>query len=337
MMEDKRFQLSISFRWLQALLWVVFFLALMVYTFNKYGFTYSLYGAFIAVTAYLLAVYGNSSVLMPKYFKKGRIRVYIICSLSFIAVIVALKVWLEYKLLLPYHKVFFNLQLPHISLGFLTIITAFLFGGFLHTAKNYIGLLKQQEEMKSQQLVTELNLLKQQVQPHFLFNTLNNIYSMANAKSDNTKIAIARLADIMRYFTEDAPKEKVDLQTEINFINNYISLEQLRMVHPVHIEADFGQQHIQLPTMLLMPFVENLFKHGVDKTKNDNEAILKLYIENGRLHYSVKNRLFPELTNGSGFGLANLRKRLHLLYDNNYRLETKKNGLYFESYMEIPV
>lgn len=109
---------------------------------------------------------------------------------------------------MPLHKRFYDLKSPHLSLVFLTTLIAFLFGTLLFITKNYIGLLKKQEELKAQQLSTELNLLKQQVQPHFLFNTLNNIYSLANARSENTKIAIAKLADIMRYFMEDAPRKR---------------------------------------------------------------------------------------------------------------------------------
>jgi LytS/YehU family sensor histidine kinase len=175
------------------------------------------------------------------------------------------------------------------------------------------------------------------VQPHFLFNTLNNIYSLANIKSDNTKVAIAKLAGIMRYFTEDAPKEKVPLQTEIDFINNYISLEQLRMLHPVKFNIHFSNENILLPAMLLMPFIENLFKHGIDKTKESNEAELQLSIANNRLHYTVKNKICPNMKNGSGFGLANLKKRLDLLYGNEYTMQAKKNGAYFEASMEIPL
>lgn len=243
----------------------------------------------------------------------------------------------ENAVLLPIQHVFYNFGIPHISLVFITNAIALLFGILLHIAKNYISLLKRQEEMKTQQVAKELDLLKQQVQPHFLFNTLNNIYSLAHAKSDNTKIAIAKLADMMRYFTEDAPKEKVTLQTETNFINNYISLEQLRMVYPLQIKTEFATENIQLPSMLLMPFVENLFKHGVDKTRNDNEAILQLQVTGNRLRYTVKNTLAAADTNGSGIGLSNLKKRLDLLYGEDYILRVKPNGKYFEAYMDIPL
>jgi sensor histidine kinase YesM len=336
-MDDKKHEISVSFRWLQILLWAIFILGLYVYSSNKYGIRFSLYSTCIAMMSYLLAVYGNSHFLMPRFFKNNSVVIYLLYAVFFIIAVVLLKTSLERIVLLPYHKVFYTMQLPHVILGFITVVIAFLFGGFLYTARNYVSLLKQQEKMKTQQLTAELNLLKQQVQPHFLFNTLNNIYSLANAKSDNTKIAIERLADIMRYFTEDAPKEKVPLQTEIDFINNYISLEQLRMVYPVRMNINFTRENIPVPTMLLMPFMENLFKHGIDKTKNDNEVLVKLSVQNKRLQYSVKNKLHPETKNGTGFGLSNLKKRLNLLYGDDYTMTVKENDTYFEAYMEIPL
>jgi LytS/YehU family sensor histidine kinase len=239
--------------------------------------------------------------------------------------------------LLPIQKVFYNYNPSHIFLAVITCLIAFLFSILLYVAKNYITLLKKQEEMKTRQVTAELNLLKQQVQPHFLFNTLNNIYSLAHVKSDHTTTAIEKLAGSMRYFMEDAPKEKVPLQTEINFITNYISLEQMRMLYPVKITGNFSEEKLELPPMLLMPFIENLFKHGVDKTKNDNEAMISLIAENGWLKYTVKNKLQPEIANGNGIGLTNLKKRLDLIYNDQYRLSTKNNHQYFEAVLEIPL
>jgi sensor histidine kinase YesM len=334
----KESSIQISFRWLQILLWTIFFLAWALYTNNKWNSaTYGFASTIISIVFYIIAVYTNCLWLMPRFFRKGNIGRYIVYSIVFILLLVLIRAWIERIVLIPLHRAFYDMGLPHLSLVFLTTLIAFLFGSLLFVARNYIGLLQKQEEMKSQQLVTELALLKQQVQPHFLFNTLNNIYSLAHAKSDNTKIAIAKLADIMRYFMEDAPREKVALQTELDFIRNYISLEQLRMLHPVEFSMDLANEHREVPTMLLMPFVENLFKHGVDKTRNDNVAFLELKLENDRLKFTVRNKVYPDAATVNGFGLSNLKKRLDLLYGTDYTLRTGKNGLFFEAYMEIPV
>jgi sensor histidine kinase YesM len=323
---------------LQIILWLIVFLIWLVYGGIKWrSYSYAFAVSLVSFSCYAILIYGNSFFLLPLFYKKEKRWKYFLILVLFFASVCLLRLFLEHRILFPIQGVFYNYGLPHISLVLTTNLIALLFGILLHVAKNYIGLLKVQEEMKTQQIATELNLLKQQVQPHFLFNTLNNIYSLANVKSDNTKVAIAKLAGIMRYFTEDAPKEKVPLQTEIDFINNYISLEQLRMLHPVKFVIHFSNEKILLPTMLLMPFIENLFKHGIDKTEENNEATVQLSIENNRLHYTVKNKLCTGMKNGSGFGLANLKKRLDLLYDNDYTMQAKENGAYFEASMEIPL
>jgi len=330
--------LKTAFRWVQVVLWLIFFLAWALYTNNKWNdSTYGFSSTLIGIVFYVVAVYGNSHFLMPRFFRKGNIWRYLLYALIFLCSLIAIRAYLEFIILMPLHKRFYDLKSPHLSLVFLTTLIAFLFGTLLFITKNYIGLLKKQEELKAQQLSTELNLLKQQVQPHFLFNTLNNIYSLANARSENTKIAIAKLADIMRYFMEDAPREKVLLQLELDFIRNYISLEQLRMPHPLRLNFEADEIHVEIPPMLLMPFVENLFKHGIDKTRNDNEAMIQLRVDEQKLVYTVSNKMPNSSNPGNGFGLKNLRKRLDLLYGENYKLNTAIKDFYFEAKMEIPL
>jgi sensor histidine kinase YesM len=322
---------------LQVLLWLIYYLVMIAYGGNKWNsYSYATWVASISIFFYLFIVYANSLWLLPRFYKNGKKRIYVISIIIFLIACNLLRLWLENEILFPKQNVFYNYNWPHLFLVFITNLIAFLFGTLLHIAQNYIALLKKQTAIESQQLVTELNLLKQQVQPHFLFNTLNNIYSLANAKSDNTKVAIAKLADMMRYFTEDAPKEKIALQKEITFIENYIALEQLRMLHPVKFNIDFTKENIELPTMLLMPFVENVFKHGIDKTKEDNTASLTLTMHNNKLQFSVSNKI-AELHKEKGFGLDNLKKRLALLYDSNYVLTTTINNNIFEAFMEIPI
>ena len=321
----------------QVLLWLICSLVYFTYGSIKWkSYEYAALVTTVNFGFYMILIYGNSLWLMPKYFNKSKKGFYIIYAVLFFCTVCLARLFTEKLVLFPIQKVFYNIGLPHISLTFITSLIAFLFGILLFVANNYIHLLKREEVLKTEQVTNQLHLLKQQVQPHFLFNTLNNIYSLANAKSDNTKLAIAKLADMMRYFTEDAPKEKIGLQKEIIFIENYIALEQLRMLHPVQFNIQFAKENIELPTMLLMAFVENIFKHGIDKTKADNAASLTLTIQNNKLQFSVSNTI-AELHTEKGVGLDNLKKRLTLLYDSNYVLTTTSNNNIFEAFMEIPI
>ena len=326
---------------MQVLLWTVFYLLLLLYTTHKWtNTTYGLLNGTIATVFYLLAAYGNSSWLIPSFIKKGKVLGYFLVSILFLSVLVMSRMYLEYVVLMPLHNTFYGFTWAHFSFDCITLLVAFLFGALLRVALNYLALLKQKEELVSRQVVSELNLLKAQVQPHFLFNTLNNIYSLSQSGSPQAPSMIAKLSDLMRYFIDDSPKDKVPLATELEFIENYLQLEQIRMRHPlsVNIQVDGDIKNINVPPMLLMPFIENVFKHGIDKTQHNNELRANLLVHNGRLIYKVVNSLHGE--NGTcisgGFGLTNLRKRLELLYPGRFEINTRKQDHHFIAELQIP-
>lgn len=326
----------------QVLLWAVFYLMLLLYTTHKWENTvYGVFNGTIATVFYLLAAYGNASWLMPSYLQKGRINVYLPASVCFIALLIACRMYLEYVILMPLHKNFYGFSWAHFSFDTITLLIAFLFGALIRVALNYSVLLKQKDELVNRQVAAELNLLKAQVQPHFLFNTLNNIYSLAQSGSKQTPDMIAKLSELMRYFIDDSPKDKVPLTTELEFINNYLELEQIRMLHPlkVNIQVDGNISDVKVAPMLLMPFIENVFKHGVDKTEKKNSLQADLCVKDGKLNYKVVNTLHGE--NGDciskGFGLVNLRKRLELLYPGTFKLNTEKHDHQFVAELQIPV
>lgn len=325
----------------QVLLWTVFYLLLLLYTTHKWeNGVYGVFNGTIATVFYLLAAYGNASWLMPAYLQKGRMNVYLPVSIVFIALLIAARMYLEYLILMPLHNTFYGYSWAHFSFDTITLLIAFLFGALIRVALNYSVLLKQKEELVSRQVAAELNLLKAQVQPHFLFNTLNNIYFLAQSGSKQTPNMIAKLSELMRYFIDDSPKDKVPLTTELEFINNYLELEQIRMLHPlkVNIQVEGNVADIKVAPMLLMPFIENVFKHGVDKTEKQNNLQADLFIKDGKLNYTVVNTLHGETgCISKGFGLTNLRKRLELLYPGAFKLTTKKHDHQFVAELQIPV
>jgi sensor histidine kinase YesM len=282
-----------------------------------------------------MAVYTNANWLIPRFYKKGKAIRYFALSTILLGILLVLRMATEYKILLPLHQKFYSWTLSHFSFVFITNFLAFSFGALLRVSIDYLSLLRQQEEMKTQQARTELSLLKAQVQPHFLFNTLNNIYYLAYSKDDRTAEVIVKLSDIMRYFVDEAPKELVTLAAELQFIRNYMELEQIRMLHPVKITLDHAKvnEAAMIPPMLLIPLVENIFKHGIDKTRDDNFATISITEENGWLSVLASNRINDAGdTRGGNLGLDNLRRRLEMLFDKNYELITgAKNGVYTAS------
>jgi len=324
---------------IQCLLWVVFYLLLLMYTSHKWD--HPLYGflnASVATSSYVVAVYGNALWLIPRVLQKGRVLLYILVSLAFLIGVVLLRMTAETKILMPIHKTFYNWQWAHFSFNAITILTAYLFGALLRVFLNYLQLVQQKKELQAKQSEAELNLLKAQVQPHFLFNTLNNIYSLAQSHSSKTPDMIAKLSELMRYFIDEAPKQKVLLATEINFIRNYVELEQIRMLRPVCVSWKVDEKLLDanVPPMLLMPFVENVFKHGIDKLKEENRMEVTLAEDAGFFFFKVQNSL-GDVTTIRGSGLKNLQKRLELLFPGKYTLRTEKQANEYIASLQIPL
>ncbi|NML24007.1 histidine kinase [Pseudoflavitalea sp. G-6-1-2] len=205
----------------------------------------------------------------------------------------------------------------------------------------YFSLKQQSEKILLQQSQIELKLLKAQVQPHFLFNTLNAIYYEAFLEAPRTALLIDRLSDMIRYFVDQSTHETVPLATEIQFLDNYIALEKMRIQPEPEIvfHCTINDQQ-KIPPMLLMTFVENIFKHGIDKISGNNKICISLSENEHQLVFQTRNSLNrnAEPMRKQGTGLSNLRQRLTILYGNNFHLHTAEvQDEHFEALLKIPL
>jgi hypothetical protein len=291
--------------------------------------------------AYALIIYGNISFLFPRLYLKGKTTAYIIIALLSVCLIAIGRARLTTYV---YNRYFTKTPEPFNWKEVLYFIGASLFiymmSFVFRIAIDYFRIKRQAEQMLEQKSLAELNLLKSQVQPHFLFNTLNNIYYEAFREAPRTALLIGRLSDIMRYFVDESPKEKVTLATEIKFLENYIALEEIRIRHGVKVT--FDQQYEGnpvIPPMLFMTFVENIFKHGIDRSAPGNAFTISLRQEGNYLTFTTCNGLpaeTPPFTH-AGFGLINLEKRLILLYGNRFELRTTQTGTSYQAFLKIPL
>jgi sensor histidine kinase YesM len=193
---------------------------------------------------------------------------------------------------------------------------------------------KLKAELINQTQTSELALLRSQVNPHFLFNTLNNIYSLVCKKSPDAPEAIMKLSSIMRYMLYDANTDKVLLEKEIEYLGSFIELQKLRIRHTdfveLRIEGEVGNKTIA--PMLLIPFVENAFKHG-SKIGSSPGIRIHLVVSPNKLFFEIANNVKMSVTglkdNQGGIGLQNISRRLEILYPGKYTLETtQQNDLY---------
>ena len=184
----------------------------------------------------------------------------------------------------------------------------------------------------------ELNYLKSQTNPHFLFNTLNNIYSLSRDKSDLAPESILRLSKILRYMLYEAGGAYIAIDQELKIIADYISLEKLRFDESlrVNFNHDIENMNQSLPPLLLIPLVENAFKHGASETRNSPFVDIHLSVNKRQLEFVVKNSS-EELAgkeNKENIGLSNLRRQLELLYT-DFNLSTRQNGSEFIAVLKI--
>ncbi len=185
--------------------------------------------------------------------------------------------------------------------------------------------------LQNEKLTAELAFLKSQINPHFLFNSLNNIYSLAYQKSEQTPEAILKLSEIMRYMLYESNYNKVSLDKEIRYLENYIELQKLRFKNSaaVVMSVEGDPQNNYIMPLILISFVENAFKHGI-ATDVHNPINISIRISEGKLYFSIHNLKNNHNKDGTvGIGLANVKRRLELFYKNQYRLEIENGSSLF--------
>ena len=187
------------------------------------------------------------------------------------------------------------------------------------------------ERLDQQRTEAELSLLKAQINPHFFFNTLNNIYSLTLIDGERARAALHRLSRMMRYVLYDTASGHAQLSQEVAFIQDYITLMQLRLTDRVQVTFEHPEpvREVLIAPMMLLPFVENAFKHGVAATAPSRIYIGLRQPTPGQLEIDVRNTLFPkpstDLAGSNGIGLTNTRRRLDLLYPGRYTLQVAEH------------
>jgi LytS/YehU family sensor histidine kinase len=203
---------------------------------------------------------------------------------------------------------------------------------------NYIKLKQATQKLRIEKQEAELNYLKSQTNPHFLFNTLNNIYSLARDKSDLAPESILRLSKILRFMLYETSGAFISIEQELKIISDYIALESLRYDNSLRIyfSNDVEDMKQVIPPLLLIPLVENAFKHGVSETRSRPFVDIHLSVNQRQLTFLVKNST-EDFSSGDvkeNIGLSNLRRQLELLYT-DYNLSVKQGKDEFTSSLKI--
>ncbi|MDP9231126.1 MAG: histidine kinase [Bacteroidota bacterium] len=213
------------------------------------------------------------------------------------------------------------------------------FFGIIRHIYNYIKLKQTTQQLHIEKQQAELNYLKSQTNPHFLFNTLNNIYSLSRDKSDLAPESILRLSKILRFMLYETSGAYIAIEQELKIISDYIALEKLRYDESLRINFNYDIEDMKqaLPPLLLIPLVENAFKHGVSETRNRPFVDIHLSVNKRQLTFVVKNSAeeFPGEGRGKeNIGLSNLRRQLELLYT-DFNLSVQQGESVFTATLKI--
>jgi sensor histidine kinase YesM len=297
---------------------------------------------------YIGVFYLNAEWLMPRFIHQRKYRQFAAAVSGLFAFLLLFTWLLHFRLL---HQPGFNIK-GHILFNFFFFLF-FLAGSTAYAMiKDRARTDRTAREKETENLKTELSLLRSQVSPHFMFNVLNNMVALARKKSDLLEPSLIKLSSLMRYMIYETDEEKVPLEKEIEYLQSYIDLQKQRFGQNVAFNVSLKDvdSRYEIEPMLLIPFVENAIKHGTGFIENA-QIDIELTAKNNMLHFMVRNKYnsipleITERPSGivtveikdksSGIGLANVKRRLNLLYSNNHSLLINKDGNWFTVSLQL--
>lgn len=324
------------------LFWLTLFLSFTLLGINERdSFWLVAFEEFINVSAYAGIVYFNFYILIPQFLSKKRILLFVGALLVFLFLLTPIV-----TALLHYVYTFFGEPDLATRLNQRLIFTTFLLVAFLSTLFQILSEWLQGErdrrELEQQKTQSELRFLKSQINPHFLFNTLNSLYALTLKKSDLAPEIVLKLSDMMRYMLYECNEKTVPLEKEIQYIQNYLSLEKIRQGENIDITFDIdGIIHNQrVAPLLFIPFIENCFKHGVNRQLTNAYVHLKMEVNESHIEMDLINSkpdILPGLYNKApgGIGQKNVKQQLDLLYPGKYMLETNESPLRYHVHLKL--
>lgn len=312
---------------------------------------------YLVITSFLIGFYYfNTRILIPAFFKTKRWLLYglsvLACFIVFLYAPKPIADAIAKPETVQGQPVKRNLKSPgahlrrrpgnptHYPSSYLGFILVFSVGLSVSVIQEWLKSEERKKEVEHEKINTELSLLKSQINPHFFFNTLNNIYSLAITKSDETASSVLKLSSIMRYVLTETQHDFVPLSQEIEFIKNFIDLQWVRLTEKVKVSftVDGNTENKIIAPLLFITFVENAFKYGVSTVDNSTISIRISATEN-HVVLDVQNSISKTAKhfngNTTGVGIANVKRRLELLYPHKHKLTTTEKDNQYIVHLEL--
>ena len=338
-MVPKRYRLSLLHITFWCLYFSFFFFQI---SFSRRGVEIDYLKTFIDVFAQVLflaaASYLNYFYFLPRFLKEHKVKYvlyFLVCFAGLMVILIMIK-----KMIYTDHRSSFFLSTTRFWVQhFIGALFVVIFVSMLRFVKDWFDFDSERRQIENEKLLSELRFLKEQINPHFLFNTLNNLYYLAHVQSPNTKEVILKLSQMMRYMIYEANAEKVAVAKEVEYIQNYIDLEKLRLEDnfPLSFSITGKYEHLHITPLIFITFLENAFKHGVSQSGEQGWVKVSLTFNQNQCIYEVSN----SNTNGdakiekAGIGLKNTIRRLNLSYKNAHTLETNASEEAYEIRLTI--
>ena len=298
---------------------------------------------FVKVLSLALLVYLTNYLLIPKLLYKKRYILFTVIYLSLIFGIGLLKIYINEKLLSHFFQgvdVFADFK----ERVYDNIIPLFLLastGAGLKLVLDYMTSQKKLSEISKEKAETELKFLKSQINPHFLFNSLNSIYFLIDKQNTEARQTLLQFSDLLRYQLYECNADTIDIEKEIAYLEDYIRLQQLRKDNNYKVEVKMEDVHgFRVVPLLLIPFVENAFKHISHYNERENFVRVELSKTNGVFNFSVENSKEDHQISTEakgGIGLTNVKRRLELLYPGRHELQIDNSNAIFKVSLQLNV
>lgn len=345
----KENQLPIFFRY--RILWHILFWMLVylmyVITFGGYMGRYNeeFVNNLILMPVRIIGTYTLVYWILPIATRDKQFFLYALSAIIH-ALIFAFSIWLTLRFsnFFPEHFDYSKLPVFHLGKLFNILFSNYVIPMFAVTVvifkKWYID-EQQKKQLAKEKLEAELSFLKSQVHPHFLFNTLNNLYALTLIKSDQTPDVVLKLSGLLDYMIYKSNDKFVSLSKELEILTSYIELEQLRYNNRLDLEHELiGEPDSRkIAPLILLPFIENSFKHGASNDRTNPRIKIKLEVDNDFLHLQVVNSILGEKKKdeslSEGIGLKNVRRRLELIYPGAHKLDIRQSEQEFEVNLEV--
>jgi len=335
------------------LFWIAVFVYFIITTEIKYYSNYqeAIASKSILISIQIITAYSCLLVLIPRYLiaKKNiqfgfGLLVLLVCVYVFFIYIMefyyqpkyfeGIGALTEYDSVKGFWERLFNIQtFAGKSIKFLSPTILLVTAKFYKDQQAYLQL---NEQKKS----NELSTLKHQLNPHFLFNTLNNLYALSIKKSDEAPEVIAKLSEMLDYMLYGCNEKYVSLEKEIELIDNYLALEKIRYGKRVVIQFNKkGDKNVKIAPLILLTFIENAFKHGVSQELKEAYIQIQVALEGNYIHFDITNSIAKNKVsaNKESIGLTNVKKQLELLYIGDYSLDIKEEKNHFNVHLKLPV